>query len=206
MKVFKRIILLVIVWMVLWLAGLLLVGGHYPNGTMPEQVVDAVLVVAFFITLLGSFILEYNKVQRTKAKIPGLQKDVDALFERRDHQLEQANKVLDKFLVHEKGVQEAAAKSHVRSGAKFQVLVEERYPELLSNEAVSNLMAQINRVEDQLVNKREQLNAIGAEYNASIHSFPIVLVRKLAKLEDYMQTSSLDMELETGVTDEELGI
>lgn len=205
MKSFKKIVSMLVVFVVLWLCMLFFSSVFMSNGHISDMAARISAIISLVIVLIGEFIIEYNKVQRIKATIPGLKKDVEALEERREHQLEQANKVLDKFMTHEKGVQEAVAKSHVRSGAKFQILVEERYPELLANEAVANLMAQINKVEDELVSKKEKLNACVSDYNSSIHSFPVVMVKGIAKLEDVvLETSSVLNEEE--ISDEDLGI
>ena len=58
-------------------------------------------VISFLLTVFITMVPGYNKVQKMKAKIPALESDVAALSERREHQLEQANKVLDKYLSHE---------------------------------------------------------------------------------------------------------
>lgn len=208
MKIFKKVILLIVIWLVLWTASLLIPAAFLPDEAgIPKVVSGICLVVTLLITLCGAIIIDYNKAQKFKAGIPSLKKDAEALEERREHQLEQANKVLDKFLSHEKDVQGAASASHVESAAEFRVKVHEEYPELSSNQAVATLLSQIEKVEAELVRKKEQLNTCISDYNSSIHSFPVVIVRKLAKLEDYIQESSVEAVLsEEAISDEELGI
>ncbi len=208
MKVFKKLLLLIVIWIVMWTASLLIPAAFLPDDVdIPKVVSGILLVVTLLITLCGAIIIDYNKAQKFKAGIPSLSKDVEALEERREHQLEQANKVLDKFLSHEKDIQEAVASSHVESAAEFRVKVHEQYPELASNQAVATLLSQIEKVEAELVRKKEQLNNCISDYNASIHSFPVVMVRKLAKLEDYVLESSVeDILSEEAISDEELGI
>lgn len=208
MKVFKKLLLLIVIWIVMWTASLLIPAAFLPDDVdIPKVVSGILLVVTLLITLCGAIIIDYNKAQKFKAGIPSLSKDVEALEERREHQLEQANKVLDKFLSHEKGIQEAVASSHVESAAEFRVKVHEQYPELASNQAVATLLSQIEKVETEFVRKKEQLNNCISDYNASIHSFPVVMVRKLAKLEDYVLESSVkDILSEEAISDEDLGI
>ncbi len=206
--IFKKVVLLIIIWVVLWCASLLIPAAFIPDeAEIPNVVSGICLIVTLLITLGSALAIDYNRAQKFKAGIPGFKKDVEALEERREHQLEQANKVLDKFLAHEKDVQGAASASHVESAAEFRVKVHEEYPELLSNQAVATLMSQIEKVEAELVRKKEQLNTCISDYNASIHSFPVVMVRKLAKLEDYVLESSVDdLFEENAVSDADLGI
>ena len=205
MKVLKRILVTFLIFIVLWVITLI-VPSLFIQGEIPQYVYSILLVVALLFTFGGLLASDYNKIQKVKATIPGLRKDVEALKERRNHQLDQANRVLDKYLAHEKSVQESVASSHIKSGADFQVSVQEKYPELMANEAVASLMSQINKLEEQLVIKEQQLNASTTEYNASIHCFPIVLIRKLAKLEDVDQESAIDTVLGEEISDEDLGI
>ena len=167
----------------------------------------ASLGISFVVTTLVLMVPGYNKIQKTKAQLPSLEANVKALEERREHQLEQANKVLDKYLAHESGIQVAAANAHVDNGSDFKAIVE-KYPELSSNNAVSSLMDQIVKVEGELVHMKTLLNARASEYNGAIHSFPMSMFRKMLKLEDYefqvtSVTSALD---EAPISDEDLGI
>ena len=145
--IFKKVVLLIVIWVVLWCASLLIPAAFMPDeAEIPNVVSGICLIVTLLITLGSALAIDYNRAQKFKAGIPGLKKDVEALEERREHQLEQASKVLDKFLAHEKDVQGAASASHVESAAEFRVKVHEEYPELLSNQAVATLMSQIERL------------------------------------------------------------
>lgn len=208
MKIFKRVLLFIVIWIVMWIASLFIPAAFLPaDSEIPGVVCGILMIVTLLITLGGMIIIDYNKAQKFKAGIPGLQKDVEALSERREHQLEQANKVLDKFLSHEKGIQDAVATSHIESASEFRVKVQEQYPELASKQAVATLLYQIENVEAELVRKKEQFNSCASSYNSSIHSFPVVMVRKIAKLEDFeLEDSSEDIFEEEAISDEELGI
>lgn len=211
MKVVKNYFLMLLVWVVAFF--LIFIGFCTDEGLTDAQLgyrMKLSMLIALALTVVGAFILLYNKAQKNKAYITGFKADVCALEERRKHQLEQANKVLDKYLDYGKGSKESEDSSYDRSpvkkGADFKKYVETN-PVLNCNEAVVSLMNQINKVEDELVKKKEQYNACAAEYNSSIHAFPVVLVRKLAKMEDYELLSETDNILtEDAVSDEDLGI
>ena len=187
-----------------------------PNATTLEEQQETMIktpfaiismAISLILTLGGAMVPGYNRVQKVRASIPSLEKDVAALDERRTHQLEQANKVLDKYLAHESAIQIAMANSRIDNGAQFKAVIE-KYPELSGNQAVAALMSQITKVEDDLVKKKYQLNNVVSEYNGTIHSFPLSLIRKLVKLDDYViNTPATEaVEEDTPVSDEDLGI
>ena len=211
MKVLKNLFLMLVVWLVSF--SLIFICFCAEDGVTQAQLAYRMrlsMLIAFALAVVSSFIIHYNKTQKTKAYIASLKADVTALEERRKHQLEQANKVLDKYLEHAKGTKEsedfAYKKSPVKKASEFKRYVETN-PVLNYNDAVVSLMNQIEKVEEDLVRKKEQYNACAAEYNSAIHSFPIVLIRRLAKFEDYVFLSGFGNEyVEDAVTDEELGI
>ncbi len=211
MKVLKNLFLMFVVWLVAFF--LIFCVFCSEEGLTEAQLSHQMrlsMLIAFALTFVGAFVIQYNKTQKTKAYITSLKADVTALEERIKHQLEQANKVLDKYLEHAKGTKEsedfAYKKSPVKKASEFKRYVETN-PVLINNDAVVLLMNQICQVEEDLVRKKEQYNACVAEYNSSINSFPIVLVKRLAKFEDYVLISEYDNTFtEEAVSDEELGI
>ena len=211
MKTLKQLFVMFIAWLVLF--GITFIAFCAEEGLSDAQL-DArmkySMLIALVIAVVGVIIVNYNKTQKTRAYANGFKADVAALSERRDHQLDQANKVLDKYLEHGKETRESEERSlhttPIKKAEDFKKLVETN-PKLSGNEAVVSLMNQINKVEDELVRKKEQYNACVAEYNSAIHSFPLVLIKKIAKLEDYDLTPETDSVLnEEAVSDEDLGI
>lgn len=213
---------MIVLWAILWLIWLFVVqaipgstydkdytnenGEVYTEAEIKDSWASVGGLVSLFVTLASVIIIEYNRVQPIKASIPGLKNDVVAYEEKRNHQLDQANRVLDKYLSHEKSVQEATAASHVNNGAQFTAVIES-HPELKANQAIETLMTQINQVETELVRVKSALNNCVAEYNASIHTFPLVVFRKLFKLEDIeLEIKTAAPIEEAAVTDEDLGI
>lgn len=221
-ELLKKIGLMAVLWIALWLVSLFIFcaipaanqevtnyddnGEPYVETEIKESWSSAGLLIAFGLTLVSIIVIDYNKVQRLKANIPGCKNDVIAYEEKRTHQLDQANRVLDKYLMHEQSVQEASAQSHVNTGAEFTAVIE-AHPELKANQAVETLMNQINQVENDLVMTKSLCNRYIAEYNASIHTFPLALFRKLLKLDDMeMAMSDTVINTEQEITDEDLGI
>ncbi|MBR4707163.1 MAG: LemA family protein [Pseudobutyrivibrio sp.] len=221
-SVLKKIGLMIVLWAILWLVWLFVVqaipsstyekeytnesGETYTESEIKDSWASAGGLVALCITLASLIIVDYNRLQPIKASIPGLKNDVLAYEEKRAHQIDQANRVLDKYLSHEKSVQEASAASHVNNGAQFTAVLES-HPELKANQAIETLMTQINQVETELVRVKSALNNCVAEYNAAIHTFPLVVFRKLFKLEDIVvETKTAAPIEEAAVTDEDLGI
>lgn len=218
----KKIGLMFAIWIALWIVSLFIfyaipAANHdvtyyddnneaYVESEIKDSWANAGILIAFAITLASVVIIDYNKIQHLKADIPGYQNDVAAYEDKREHQIDQANRVLDKYLSHEKDVQEASAQSHVRTGAEFTAVIES-HPELKANQAVETLMTQISQVETELVRTKSLCNRYISEYNASIHTFPLAVFRKLFKLEDIVvETKTAAPIEEAAVTDEDLGI
>ena len=82
--------------------------------------------------------------------------------------------------------------------------VTEAYPELKSNEHTQKLLNQIEQTENAKLKARMTYSEAAAKYNAKIHSFPIVMLRRAMKWEDEVITA--DIPKEDIVSDEELGI
>ncbi len=180
--------------------------GVEPEKQMKQVFIFVSLGISFVLTLGGILVMENNRIQKIKARIPSLEGDVAALNERRTHQLEQANKVLDKYLAHESSIQTAMAGARVDNGSKFKAIIES-YPELSGNQAVHTLMDQITQVEKELVNRKYQLNDCISVYNGAINSFPISLFRKLFGLEEYViKQENASEAVQDAISDEELGI
>ena len=80
----------------------------------------------------------------------------------------------------------------------------EAYPELQANIHTQKLLNQIETTENAKLNAKLNYTNTVAQYNTKIHSFPIVLLRRICKWEDMyaefgLQTNEL-------VSDEDLGI
>ena len=80
----------------------------------------------------------------------------------------------------------------------------ETYPELKSNEHTQKLLNQIEQTENAKLKARMTYSEAAAKYNAKIHSFPIVMLRRAMKWEDEVITAGIPKE--DIVSDEELGI
>jgi LemA protein len=154
------------------------------------EVVGWVTVVCgIALSFITIFIIEYNNTVRLKASLPRFQADIAAAKEKGDHLLDRANGISEKYLSHESEIMLAFAKSNAQGrkigdSGDFRYVVES-FPELKADQSVLKLLEQIENAEGSLYNTKLQLNMSAEKYNAQIHSFPIVLLRKIAKFNDW---------------------
>lgn len=162
-------------------------------------------LIAAVMTLGILILTDANQAQRLKASVSSLRLDVVALEERREHQLNQANRVLDKYLSHENAIHQEAYKSRVRGALEFEAVLEQ-YPEIKANIAVEMLLQQIKEIETSLIKQKQDLNKTIAKYNGLIHTFPVLMVRKKQKLEDIVIEAPVSVAYMNEVSDKMLGI
>ena len=188
--------------------------------TTTEQAKGKYMIYSILGSFLTTFIVftgaDNNKAHHLKASIPALEKDVIALEERREHQLDQANRVLDKYLNHKNTSSVTTENNNeekhdevifhkVKNAKDFKSVVE-TYANLNGNDAINSLMQQIQQVETLLSNKKQELNYMIASYNGTINSLPLSLFKGLSKLEDYEYKTEINNNLNIGISDEDLGI
>lgn len=212
MKRLRRYLICILMWFILWMTWEIIF-ADFDGAVKDEETLEltdeydtlAVLLAVLCVTG-GAAVVDYNRIQKLKAKIPGLRGDVQALEERRVHQLDKANRLVDKYMAHEKSVQKSVAHSHVKKASDFSHYME-MFPDLKANEAVATLLAQMNQIEADLLVGKTILNDGITEYNASIHLFPISIFRRVLKLEDIEIRIDRDKRIwEDEISDEELGI
>lgn len=166
-------------------------------------ILGAVLAVAI------SIISSYNKIQQIKAKIPKLIADIESVKKMRDSLVNKANRVVDKYIIHENDVMNnfASARStnakliKVKNASDFKTIVES-YPDLKANTAIMRLLEQLEISERTLLKNRTDYTESVSNYNMQIHSFPFSILRRLFKLEDIQ----IEKEEDDIISDEELGI
>ena len=166
-------------------------------------ILGAVLAVAI------SIISSYNKIQQIKAKIPKLIADIESVKKMRDSLVNKANRVVDKYIIHENDVMNnfASARStntkliKVKNASDFKTIVES-YPDLKANTAIMRLLEQLEISERTLLKNRTDYTELVSNYNMQIHSFPFSILRRLFNLEDIQ----IEKEEDNIISDEELGI
>jgi len=167
-----------------------------------------IFICTIALAFIASMVTSYNNIQKIKSKLPKLEADIKSVKKMRNSLLEKANKVEDKYLSHESSIMVQVANSRtnikrVKNFMDFKTIVE-AYPDLKSNTGIIKLLEQLENIEERLLKIRLEYTEKTAKYNEIIHTFPIVIFRKLLKLEEY-EIKDDDYEEEL-VTDEELGI
>lgn len=166
----------------------------------------ASLIFGFFTGVIVSFIMKINLVNNLKQKTLEKDSNIKVLLKRSEKLLEKANKVVDKYMSHEKEIQEKIAKSNrnfrIRSSRQFQGMVE-NYPELKANESILKLIEEIKISENLIANEKIVYNNYVMEYNTMIHNFPLSLIKAIVKYEDLAFYEEIEEDV---VSDEELGI
>ena len=167
-------------------------------------------VLSIILAFAENIIIDFNAAQRYKNLIKKAQADIEAVNETSASLIDKAERVADKYRNSESEVYEKFAdarkdgqQGRIRTSKDFKAVIE-AYPELQSNVHTQKLLSQIETTENAKLNFRMTYSDSVARYNSKIHSFPIVMFRKLFKFEDIeMQSSVLNDDI---VSDEDLGI
>lgn len=213
LKLFKFGLILIISWIIVLIAVAILTSGSEIDPKYDKYTFLGGILLSLAIT----FIRDYNIVQDLKAKIPKLKADIESVKKMRNSLLNKANRVADKYIIHESDVmnniadsrkntsnismEKATLKMNVETASDFKSIIE-NYPDLKANAAIMKLLDQLEVSEVRLLKNRTDYSTYVSKYNARIHTFPFSLIRRLLKLEDI---PIIDDEIEI-VSDEELGI
>jgi len=157
---------------------------------MVALIVLAVLLVGFFLWLMGS----YNGLVRLKVQAENAWADIDVHLKRRHDLIPNLVETVKGYATHEKGTLEAviaarnsavsaqgpAAKAEaegILTGALRQVFaLAEAYPQLRAIESFTSLQQQLSGIEDALQNARRYYNAVVRDFNTTIEQFPSNIV------------------------------
>lgn len=177
---------------------------------IPAKYNALMCVLSIILAFAENIIIDFNAAQRYKNLIKKAQADIEAVNETSASLIDKAERVADKYRNSESEVYEKFAdarkdgqQGRIRTSKDFKAVIE-AYPELQSNVHTQKLLSQIENTENAKLNSRMTYSDSVARYNSKIHSFPIVMFRKLFKFEDVeMQSSVLNDDI---VSDEDLGI
>jgi len=140
----------------------------------------------------------FNAANQRFQHIQGSFSNIQIVKERAEGLLLKANAVVGKHMLHEKetlvGTIEARAATgrlathntdnmNIQSAFDLNMVIE-NYPELKVNQNIMKLLEQIQECENTTANFKIGYNKEVSEYNAFIHSFPLVFIRKIANLKD----------------------
>jgi LemA protein len=205
LKVFGMVILGWILWIFIFTITIT------PEGSETiEPFQGAGFLFGVLTAIAITFGIKYNQVHKIYQDIKGKFSNIQIFIERGDRLLEKANRVVEKYMNHEYDtfVEVSRTRSvpgkqgkRIKNSMQFQYEIE-NYPELKANDNVLKLLEQIRDCETAIANFKIEYNNEVANYNATIHSFPVVLFKKIARLKDvefYQSASEND-------PDEMLGI
>lgn len=207
-QLLKLLVTLIISYLIVIMGFSIAVPSDPATGTIPEKYDIYIFISGLVLALAANFLIEYNQVQKLKYAISKTQADITATQDMKASLLDKAERVTDKYMRAEKELysefaqaRKPAEKSrHIHSGSDFRGVVES-YPEMKSNEHIQKLLSQLENSEAALLHAKKIYSDSVAKFNTKIHSFPMVLFRRICKWEDIQMDLKEDM-----VTDSELGI
>ncbi len=174
---------------------------------IPEKYDLPMVIIAILLAFAVNMVIDFNAIARLKSTIAKSKSDIAAVTETGAALIDKAERVADKYRKSETDVYsefaEARSGKRIRSGNDFKAVME-TYPELKSNEHTQKLLNQIEQTENAKLKARMTYSEAASKYNAKIHSFPIVMLRRAMKWEDEVITAGIPKE--DIVSDEELGI
>ena len=153
-----------------------------------------IAVVFYLITL-------YNKFVSLQSGIDAAWSDIDVQLKRRHNLIPALIETVKGYKNYEAGTLESIiqarqqsidAKSPAAKGAAEGLLgatlgklfaLAEAYPELKADTQFANLQSELSSTEDTIQNARRYYNAIVRDYNASLRSFPDVLIAQKFQFE-----------------------
>ena len=180
--------------------------GAVSGDEIPEKYDLPMVIIAIVLAFAVNMIIDFNAIARLKSAIAKSKADITAVNETTAALIDKAERVADKYRKAETDLYSEFAESRrtrIRTGKDFKAVME-AYPELKSNEHVQKLLSQIEATENARLNARMAYSDAAAKYNAKIHSFPIVMLRRAMKWEDEIITAGL--QTDDIVSDAELGI
>ena len=131
-----------------------------------------ITIIVVVIALAAYIIKIYNKLQSMMQNIRESFANIQATLKKR---LDLSNQIIDiakDYASSEQMIQLGVSGNGV---AKVAALAQ-AFPELKANETYQMLMSQLEKIESELLNKRESYNADVKSYNSYKNAFPQVLI------------------------------
>lgn len=203
-----QLLKLICAFIISWFLVLLVFTAASPNEEIPDKYNGLTVLLAIVISFAMTIIIDFNKISRLKSIIQKTKSDINSVNETANALIEKAERVADKYRTDETEVYKDFADSRkdgnkIRTAKDFKAVME-AYPELQSNVHTQKLLSQIETTENAKLNAKLNYSNAVAQYNAKIHSFPVVIFRKICKWEDY--DTDFSLQKEELVSDEDLGI
>lgn len=153
-----------------------------------DMTVFLIIVVIVAIVLAIWFIKVYNRLQALMQEIREGYANLQANLKKREQLNSQMIDIASKYMEHEQLMQLQIAQ---RQGNMSQMrFIAQDFPDLRANETYQTLMGQLEKVEDEILNKRESYNKRVKYYNATRSSFPTILIASKLSFDavDYFNT------------------
>lgn len=199
-QLFKLLVSLVLSWFIVSL-----VFSSIFVEEVPQYVTSIEIIVAIVFALIVVIIYDYNEICSERSLVQKTRQDVKSAIEVRKKLIDKAEKVIDKYSEKETELYKkfAEARGNTSSTEASLKAISEAYPNLKANEGIQKLLNQLDNVEKLILDSKRQYTFCVAQYNASIHSFPVVIVKPIFKWQEINSEVMFEEEI---VSDEELGI
>lgn len=156
----------------------------------PRWLVPVLIVVAVIVVLILPLVGSYNGMVDKETEVDRSFADLDAVLQRRADLIPNLSTAVEAALDQEQEVFGELARARANyAGARSEedrleasgqleaglgrlLVIVENYPELRSNEQITNLMVQLEGSENRVAQGRRDYNETVTDYNRSIRRFP----------------------------------
>lgn len=196
------------VFIVSWLLILVIFAAASTGDEIPAKYNGLMALLAVILAFAVTITLDFNTISRLKSLIEKTQADIASVNETAAVLIDKAERVADKYRNDEVRMYKEFADARkgskrIRNSRDFKSIME-AYPELQANVHTQKLLSQIEMTEKTKLDAKMNYSSAVAQYNSKIHTFPVVLLRRICKWEDIVIEAGLSKE--ELVSDEELGI
>lgn len=195
-------------FVIAWLLVVIIFAVATTGDEIPEKYNGLMALLAVVIAFAATIIIDFNAISRLKSMIQKTKADIESVNETANTLIDKAERVADKYRSDETAVFKGFADARkgnkkIRTSQDFKAVME-AYPELQANVHTQKLLNQIETTENAKLNAKLNYTNAVAQYNAKIHSFPVVMLRRICKWEDV--DAEFGLQKDELVSDEELGI
>jgi len=154
------------------------------------------VILLIIVAVAIYMIVIFNKFASLRAGIDAAWSDIDVQLKKRynlipalietvkgykDYEAETLKKVIEarNSAVNASSIEEKAKANSMLSSALGKLFaLAEAYPDLKANQNFMNLQEELSNIEESIANARRYYNAIVRDYNASLESFPDLIIAK----------------------------
>ena len=148
-----------------------------------SEVWSFIKTVFFIVVIIGCILAYiYNKLQKLGQTVKEANSNVLTVIQKRADLVNKLMDIAKEYGNHEKLIHIKLSDNLVDTFKESNAAIANvnamanNYPELKANSSYQQLMLQINEIENELQNKREQYNFYSKEYNSCRLQVPVVFV------------------------------